>query len=108
MNNFCDAPGVAPVYNANHSHSNFDLMAMRLSNLRKGVAAVVEQVHEAHASDPIARRLQDLGFVPGEPLHIVAHGPWGDDPLLVQIGSTRFALRRSEASRVSVREARTS
>jgi ferrous iron transport protein A len=79
-------------------------MAMRLSSLRKGVAAVVEEVHEAHAADPIARRLQDLGFVPGESLRVVAHGPWGADPLLVQIGSTRFALRRTEASRVSVRE----
>lgn len=83
-------------------------MTMRLSNLRKGVAAVVEAVHEAHAADPIARRLQDLGFVPGESLRIVAQGPWGADPLLVQIGSTRFALRRTEASRVSVREAHTS
>ncbi|MEA3122231.1 MAG: ferrous iron transport protein [Paraburkholderia sp.] len=83
-------------------------MAMLLSNLRKGVAAVVEQIHEAHAADPIARRLQDLGFVPGEPLRVVAQGPWGADPLLVQIGSTRFALRRSEASRVSVREVETS
>jgi ferrous iron transport protein A len=83
-------------------------MTMRLSNLRKGVAAIVEQVHEAHAADPIAQRLRDLGFVPGEPLRVVAHGPWGADPLLVQIGSTRFALRRSEASRVGVRESHTS
>jgi ferrous iron transport protein A len=81
---------------------------MRLSDLQKGVAAVVEQVHDAHAADPIARRLRDLGFVPGEPLRVVAHGPWGAEPLLVQIGSTRFALRRSEASRVSVREPHTS
>ena len=77
---------------------------MRLSDLQKGVAAVVEQVHDAHAADPIARRLRDLGFVPGEPLRVVAHGPWGADPMLVQIGSTRFALRRSEASRVIIRE----
>jgi ferrous iron transport protein A len=77
---------------------------MRLSDLEKGVAAVVEEVHDAHAADPIARRLRDLGFVPGEPLRVIAHGPWGAEPLLVQIGWTRFALRRSEASRVSVRE----
>jgi ferrous iron transport protein A len=32
----------------------------------------------------------------------VARGPIGADPLLVQIGSTRFALRRAEAARVSV------
>ena len=36
----------------------------------------------------------------GEPVRVVAHGPLGADPLLVQIGFTRFALRRSEAARV--------
>jgi ferrous iron transport protein A len=77
---------------------------MRLSDLGKGITAVVENVDDMHAADPIARRLRDLGFVPGEPLRVVAHGPWGADPLLVQIGSTRFALRRSEANRVSVRQ----
>jgi ferrous iron transport protein A len=77
---------------------------MRLSDLKKGDTAIVAQVHDAQAADPIARRLRDLGFVPGERLRVVAHGPMGADPLLVQIGSTRFALRRSEASRVSVGE----
>jgi ferrous iron transport protein A len=33
---------------------------------------------------------------------VVAIGPLGADPLLIQIGSTRFALRRSEAARVMV------
>jgi ferrous iron transport protein A len=33
---------------------------------------------------------------------LVARGPLGADPLLVQIGYTRFALRRAEASRVQV------
>lgn len=77
---------------------------MRLSELPKGTPAVVEHVDDAHALDSIAQRLRDLGFVPGEPVRIVARGPWGADPLLIQIGSTRFALRRSEAHRVTVRE----
>jgi ferrous iron transport protein A len=64
----------------------------------------VECVDDAHTLDSIAQRLRDLGFVPGEPVRIVARGPWGADPLLIQIGSTRFALRRSEAHRVTVRE----
>ncbi|HEX7816680.1 FeoA family protein [Dyella sp.] len=76
---------------------------MFLSDLPKGAAAVVDRVDDAHANDPIAQRLRDLGFVEGEPVRLVAHGPLGADPLLVQIGSTRFALRRSEASRVTVR-----
>ncbi|MDE2308328.1 MAG: ferrous iron transport protein A [Xanthomonadaceae bacterium] len=76
---------------------------MRLSNLPKGAPAVVDCVDDAHPSDPIAQRLRDLGFVDGEPVRVVATGPMGGDPLLIQIGSTRFALRRSEAARVAVR-----
>ncbi|HTC27955.1 FeoA family protein [Dyella sp.] len=75
---------------------------MRLSDLPKGASAVVERVEDAHPNDPIAQRLRDLGFVAGENVRLVARGPIGKDPLLIQIGSTRFALRRSEAERVSV------
>ena len=63
---------------------------------------MVDRVDDAHDSDPIAQRLRDLGFVAGEPVRVVAQGPLGADPLLIQIGSTRFALRRKEAERVRV------
>lgn len=76
---------------------------MRLSDLPKGAPAVVDRVDDAHTSDPIAQRLRDLGFVEGEPVRVVARGPLGADPLLIQIGSTRFALRRTEAARITVR-----
>lgn len=75
---------------------------MRLSDLAKGATAVIHEVEDANSNDPISRRLRDLGFVRGEPVRIVATGPLGGDPLLVQIGSTRFALRRAEAARVQV------
>jgi ferrous iron transport protein A len=75
---------------------------MRLSDLSKGSTAIVDTVEYIHPSDPVARRLRDLGFVLGEPVRVVAHGPWSGDPMLVQIGSTRFALRRDEAWRVRV------
>ena len=76
---------------------------MRLSDLPKGSPAVVDRVDDAHADDLIAQRLRDLGFVDGEPVRVVAVGPMGGDPVLIQIGFTRFALRRSEAARVTVR-----
>lgn len=63
---------------------------------------MVHIVEDAHVDDPIARRLRDLGFVPGEVVRVVARAPLGGDPMLIQIGSTRFALRRQEAARVSV------
>lgn len=73
---------------------------MLLSDLKNGISAVVRAVEDAHGSDAIARRLRELGFVNGDPVRVVARGPLGGDPLLVQIGYTRFALRKSEASRV--------
>lgn len=73
---------------------------MRLSELGKGHDAVVARVEAAHPDDAVARRLNELGFVAGEPVRVVAIGPIGRDPMLVQIGFTRFALRRPEAARV--------
>lgn len=76
---------------------------MRLTELARGVCAIVDHVADSHAADAVAGRLRDLGFVNGEPVRIVAAAPWGGDPILVQIGSTRFALRRAEADRVRLR-----
>lgn len=67
-----------------------------------GASATVLQVDDNGPDDAIAQRLRDLGFVAGEPVRLVARGPLGADPMLVQIGYTRFALRRAEAARVSI------
>jgi len=70
--------------------------------MKKGGSGVVSAVEDVDSADPIARRLRELGFVPGEPVRVIARGPIGGDPLLVQVGYTRFALRRSEAARIAV------
>ncbi|HIE1099636.1 MULTISPECIES: FeoA family protein [Stenotrophomonas] len=75
---------------------------MTLSELPLHISAVVESVQDLHANDAIARRLRELGFVKGEEVRLVAKGPVGGEPLLVQVGFTRFALRISEAKRVVV------
>ncbi|ACF51507.1 ferrous iron transport protein A [Stenotrophomonas maltophilia] len=75
---------------------------MTLSELPLHTSAVVESVQDLHANDAIARRLRELGFVKGEEVRLVAKGPVGGEPLLVQVGFTRFALRISEAKRVVV------
>jgi len=71
-----------------------------LSQLPLHTCAQVDDVRDEQPHDVIARRLRELGFVKGEPVQVVARGPVGGEPLLVQIGFTRFALRRSEAARV--------
>lgn len=87
----------------NHSHLGF--ISMLLSDLPSGQNATIERVEERTVVDSIATRLRDLGFVPGEPVRVVARGLIGADPLVVQIGFTRFALRRAEAARVIVQAA---
>jgi ferrous iron transport protein A len=78
---------------------------MRLTDLPRGTSATVHAVEDVAPADPIAGRLRELGFVPGEPVRVVAHGPIGADPLVVQVGFTRFALRRAEAARIRVQAA---
>jgi ferrous iron transport protein A len=75
---------------------------MRLDELPKGGRAVVTAVHRRSADDAIAQRLMELGFVSGEPVRLLATGPLGGEPLLVQVGYTRFALRCAEAARIEV------
>jgi ferrous iron transport protein A len=75
---------------------------LKLSELPRRIAATVERVEDQMPNDAIARRLRELGFVRGERVEVMAAGPVAAEPLLVQIGFTRFALRRSEAARVRV------
>lgn len=75
---------------------------MKLSELPHRTAAIVDSVEDHAPNDAIARRLRELGFVHGERVEVMAAGPVSAEPLLVQVGFTRFALRRSEAARVRV------
>ncbi|WAC64311.1 FeoA family protein [Pseudoxanthomonas sp. SL93] len=76
---------------------------MILTELPWRTPAIVESVEDHGPQDNIARRLRELGFVNGEEVEVVAKGPVGAEPLLVQVGFTRFALRRAEAARVRLR-----
>lgn len=73
---------------------------VKLTELPLRTAACVAHVLDETPGDNIARRLRELGFVAGERVEVIANGPFGAEPLLVQVGFTRFALRRSEAGRV--------
>ncbi len=87
---------------------------MRLSDLSKNATAIILSVEDSHLNDSIenqvptdkfdmiAHRLKELGFVPGEHVRLITAAPFGGDPILVQIGFTRFALRKSEAKRILV------
>lgn len=50
-------------------------------------------------------RLEELGFLPGEAVTVLARGQPGGDPLSIRVGHSTFALRRAEAACVQVRPA---
>lgn len=50
-----------------------------------------------------ARQLDEIGLRVGEAVRLVARAWPGGEPLAVQIGASRFALRRAEAACVWVR-----
>ncbi len=55
-------------------------------------------------SDLVANRLETLGFVPGTQVQVITKGIFGGDPILIQVGFTRFALRKVEAERIEIEQ----
>lgn len=87
----------------NISLAIFIMSTFNLSTSSPGKTCVVDHVEDLQTPDPISNRLRDLGFVSGETVKIIAFGPFGANPIAVQVGSTRFALRRNEAARIIIR-----
>jgi len=81
-----------------------------LAALHKGARGVVSAVTSDGAAvtmgdsagSTIARRLLEVGFVPGERIEVIGEIRPGGDPIAVRIGSSIFALRRREAQAVLV------
>ena len=75
-----------------------------LSDLAKGQSARVVGVVASGADVPadLTRRLADLGFLPGERVHVLARGPLGGEPVAVRVGTSTFALRRLEADCIRI------
>ena len=82
--------------------SNTSIEAKSLVDLAFGEAATVVDVDARKAGQGIARRLAEIGFLPGESIRVLARVP-GGEPLAVRIGGSTFALRRHEASCIRVR-----
>jgi len=78
-------------------------MPVPLSSLRPGTAGTVTSVLPpvALSDEQLVRRLAEIGFLPGEPLRVMARAP-GAEPIAVRVGRSTFALRRFEAAFVQV------
>lgn len=75
-----------------------------LGLLKKGDCAVVAGLAHTQCAEQLAMktRLQELGFVPGEKIRVVAESFPRRDPIAVKLGNTTFALRRHEAALIHV------
>ncbi len=70
----------------------------------RGLVGNVSQLANAvlHFDPHLARRLMEIGFIPGESLQVLHKGFFGGEPIAVRIGQSTFALRRFEAALISV------
>lgn len=77
--------------------------AVSLSSLRPGTAGTVARVlpPQAAGDELLVRRLAEIGFLPGEPVRVMARAP-GAEPIAVRLGRSTFAMRRFEAAFVQV------
>ena len=83
----------------------------KLGSLRIGERARVVRITgqtkavkgKHHESDDLERLLLEMGFVEGDEVEVLHHGPWGHDPIAVRLGNNLVvALRRQEADAVIV------
>lgn len=83
---------------------SFAAATIGLDTLARQVPAHVVDLGPARdaAEQLLLQRLMEIGFLPGEPVRIVAAGFPGGDPLAVRVGQATFALRRHEAALVRV------
>jgi ferrous iron transport protein A len=71
-----------------------------IATLPLGVEAVIRRVGSAR---PIARRLLELGLVPGTRISITRVAPLGD-PLELRLRNYSLSIRRAEAAVIEVDE----
>ena len=76
-----------------------------LHDLPRGARGTIAHLHTPQdAGDrEVLLRLIELGFLPGESVHMVARAAAGAEPVAVRVGEqATFALRRREAALVHV------
>jgi ferrous iron transport protein A len=73
-----------------------------LDRLPVGEARIVHDVRAPADAPEWVQWLEEIGFIAGERVTLMARGMPGGDPLVVRVGLSTFALRRAEAACVHV------
>ncbi len=72
---------------------------MKLSELKRGELARIEQID---AQEDLARKLLEMGITEGLELRLAHTGPFGRDPIAIEINDRTIALRRRDAAHVTI------
>jgi ferrous iron transport protein A len=80
-----------------------ETLPLSLMDLRRGDAAILDRI-DLPVDD--ARRLMELGFLPGTQITAGRSAP-GGDPQVFQVDGSEIALRRETARRLTVRRPKT-
>ena len=75
---------------------------LSLADASVGEVFTVDKVLAPCGTPEWAAQLEDIGFLAGERVSIMARGLPGGDPLVVRVGLSTFALRLVEAACVQV------
>jgi ferrous iron transport protein A len=80
---------------------------MHLTGTALDQVAIGDELVVLHVQPPTmapewARWLEEIGFVAGERVRLMARGFPGSDPLVVRVGQSTFALRQAEAACIRV------
>ena len=78
------------------------MLSWTLDQAPMGAAMTVLCVHTPHEAPEWARWLDEIGFIEGERVMLMARALPGGDPLVVRVGHSTFALRKAEAACVQV------
>jgi ferrous iron transport protein A len=76
--------------------------ALTLAETALHAPHIIDRVVAPAGAEEWTNLLEEIGFLPGETVTIMARGMMGGDPLVVRVGNSTFALRVAEAECVQV------
>ncbi len=73
-----------------------------LADAAIGERFIVQKLLGSPGAPEWTEQLEDIGFIVGEPVTLMARAAFGGDPLVVRVGLSTFALRKAEAACILV------
>lgn len=75
---------------------------MNLDQVQLGNSYRVRAILAPKDAPQLKGQLEDIGFLPGEPVVVLRKGLLGKGPFMVRVGASTFALRLAEVQMVEV------